>query len=499
MEYKEERINLESFESKMDLDRSKYVVGKNCRASFNTQVKHGVLSSGKGFEVLTLPALMTDRTEYVMFEQTFSFVKIWHYTYYSIPNNCQEYLLVALGNDGKLYFSAEFSHIGEFASLSNTVYSSIPTTINFTVEEDSVIGFAFEDRPLVVWYCDDPIYEVEDAPYFRSICLHGDRLFAIDASKDNIIRYSSNKNPLDWKKNVISSDDAGSLELNDYKGSLRKLVSFKDSIYVFEDYGISKISAYSSSDEYFATNIYTSGSKIYANTACKCGDLIYFLCEDGLYSLDGVDIKKLELNISSLLDREQLDASICFFNKKLYIACHLDFEKVGLDNGLVTQSNSDDGSIENEEAINNALIEFNIEDNTYTIIKGIDVCSMVAINDLFLSKLIVALRNKKLLYQLTDECKIVDTNLSSSWESGVITLDSRDKNKILKDIYLLSKYPAKILVTSDKRSKEIDVPAKDNLQRLGINLPGKEFSFKIFTNSGNLHIENLQLRFKVEN
>ena len=117
----------------------------------------------------------------------------------------------------------------------------------------------------------------------------------------------------------------------------------------------------------------------------------------------------------------------------------------------------------------------------------------------FLSKLIVALRNKKLLYQLTDECKIVDTNLSSSWESGVITLDSRDKNKILKDIYLLSKYPAKILVTSDKRSKEIDVPAKDNLQRLSINLPGKEFSFKIFTNSGNLHIENLQLRFKVEN
>ena len=88
MEYKEERVNLESFESKMDLDRSKYVVSKNCRASFNTQVKHGVLSSGKGFEVLTLPALMTDKTEYVMFEQTFSFVKIWHYTYYSIPNNC---------------------------------------------------------------------------------------------------------------------------------------------------------------------------------------------------------------------------------------------------------------------------------------------------------------------------------------------------------------------------------------------------------------------------
>ena len=494
MNFSEERVNIDTFTAKMDLDKSKYAVGKYCKLSYNTQVKHGVLSAGKGLKILTLPMLTTDEREYQMYEQDFSFIKLWHYTYYSIPNDCQEYLLVAYGSDGKLYFSAEFAHVGNFYPLNNTVYSSVPSAINFNVEEDSVMGFAFEDRALVVWYCDDPVYEVDEAPYFRSICLHGDRLFAIDASKDNIVRYSSNKNPLDWKKNVISSDDAGSIELNDYKGSLRQLVSFQDSIFVFEDYGISKISAYSSSDEYFATNIYSSGSKIYANTACKCGEFIYFLCQDGLYRLDGVDINKVELNITNLISREQEDAIICFFNKKLYIACHLDFEKIGEEDSIVTNDASEDKTT----MVNNALIEFDIETEEYSIIKGIDVCSMVAINDLFLSKLVVALRGKKYLYELTDACSVVDTNLTSVWESGNITLDALDKNKILKDIYILSKYPVNITLNSDKSSKTLTSIGQDKIQRVGVNLPGKEFSFKLGCDTGNLHIENVQLRFKVE-
>ena len=114
MNFSEERVNIDTFTAKMDLDKSKYAVGKNCKLSYNTQVKHGVLSAGKGLKILTLPMLTTDEREYQMYEQDFSFIKLWHYTYYSIPNDCQEYLLVAYGSDGKLYFSAEFAHVGNF-------------------------------------------------------------------------------------------------------------------------------------------------------------------------------------------------------------------------------------------------------------------------------------------------------------------------------------------------------------------------------------------------
>ena len=90
------------------------------------------------------------------------------------------------------------------------------------------------------------------------------------------------------------------------------------------------------------------------------------------------------------------------------------------------------------------------------------------------------------------------SDLTSVWESGNITLDALDKNKILKDIYILSKYPVNITLNSDKSSKTLTSIGQDKIQRVGVNLPGKEFSFKLGCDTGNLHIENVQLRFKVE-
>lgn len=482
MSYREERVKINSFSSNCNVDDSKYSVQEGCFLSTNTMVKNGVLRNNKGLKILSLPVSTTSTATAQMPQSTFTFEKLWHYSYYSVYNNRQEYVIVAFNGDGKLCYSGIFVHGGYFPLVSlNDTYDSVPSAINFRVQGDSVMGFVFDGKPLVVWYCDEPIYTVSTTPNFKSICLHGDRLFAIDADKDNLIRFSSNRNPLDWTKDVVNSDDAGSLELNDYKGSLNSLISFQDSVFVFQDYGISKITAYTTSDDYFATNIYSSSSKIYANTAAVCGDMIYFLCDDGLYTLDGVEVKKVDLKLSTYFAKNQDDANSCFYNGKLYIACKLNYEG------------------EEEAEHNNSLIEFDINSHEYSIIKGFDVCSMLAINDLFVSKLVIALRDNYYLYELSDAGNFIGgVDIKKEWESGVITLNSLDKDKILKDIYLISRFDIDIIINSDKESRTISVKGKDNTQRISVNLPGKEFSFKLQTVQDNLFVENIQLRFMVE-
>ena len=207
----------------------------------------------------------------------------------------------------------------------------------------------------------------------------------------------------------------------------------------------------------------------------------YFLCDDGLYSLDGVEVKKIDLKLSTYFAKNQDDANSCFYNGKLYIACKLNYEG------------------EEESEHNNSLIEFDIDSHEYNIIKGFDVCSMLPINDLFVSKLVIALRDNKYLYELTDEGNFIGgVDIEKEWESGVITLNSLDKNKILKDVYIVSKYDIDLIINSDRESKTISVKGKDKTQRISVNLTGKEFSFKIQTIKDDLYVENLQFRFMVE-
>lgn len=479
MKFKKNDLVFKDFSQNFDCDKSEYLTSKNCSLQYNVQSTNGYLVEGKGAKKLCLPfyyPLAPEETE--MSSQSFKFVKIWFYSYYSLIDEKQKYIAVAFGDDNYLYYSNLHTHSGTFYKIANSSsLSSVPDAINFMIGTNSVIGFASKTDNLLVWYCDKDPYTVTTTPRFRSICLHGKRLFAIDSDNDNVVRYSASYNPLDWTKDMVSSEDADSITLNDYKSSLRKLVSFKDFVFVFHDYGISRIASYNLTKKFYSTNIYDSSNKIYADTVCVCGEYIYFLQEDGLYRLDGTDIKKMDFNFSSLLIKDQDEATSCFHDGKYYLACKLDLK----DDTAPTH--------------NNCLVEFDFENKKFNIIKGLEIMSMISVNIPGVNKIIFVGRDKNVLYEISSVSQIDSVSTYKFWQSGQMTFGDIDDKKIIKEINIYSKYDCTISIVSNKGTSQFSIAGKDKIQRVPINIVGNEFRLEISSTADKMLIKYLQLKY----
>jgi hypothetical protein len=486
--YTKKRLFIDNFLATQNRDNNEYDLElQTPKTCFNAKSDLGALVCGNGLSRLKLPCSQTITQEITLDKiDGITFKKLWEYRYYSDQNERYEYLLIALGSDNNVYFKGLFNIRTVPYQLSETAFSSTPVAISFMLDGKDVVGFSSPTDDLLLWNCDISPYVITTTPKFVSICLHKQRLFVIDSASDNLVRFSSNTDPTSWTE----TDDAGSggkIEMNDYKGQLKSLVSFGDYVVVFRDFGISKITSYSSDSVYYASNVYSSSRKLYCNTACVCENKLYFLQEDGLYYFDGTEVKKVDLKISKMLAQSsQSSANTCFYNGKLFIACNLDFD--------------DDEQVGCEETdhANNCLVEFNPESAEYNITRGVDICSMLGINDLFVNKLIVLQAGNPYFWQLSDDGAVDGTALEKVWQSGKITLDSYSSSKILKQINLKCLCSCTLTVQSDKRTKEFVLSPSAKRRRLVCNIAGSEFCLKITSADSALDISNVEMIFSVE-
>ncbi|NCB48254.1 MAG: hypothetical protein EOM55_01295 [Clostridia bacterium] len=482
--YTKKRLFIDNFSSMQNKDNNEYDLElcepKTC---FNVKENLGTLVCTNGLIHLKLPISQSFVFETNMRELSgITFSKIWHYKYFSRINNRYEYILVAYASDKKLYYTNIFFADDSFHKIDITVNSE-PSAINFIVSGDDVIGFSSLEDDFLVWYCDANPYSVTTAPRFISICMHKQRLFVIDAENDNLVRFNSKTDPMEWTTSN-DGEDAGTIEMNDYKGHLKNLLSFGDYVYVFRDNGISKIISYSSDSLYSVSNVYSSSRIIYCSTACVCEDKIYFLQEDGLYEFDGSKVEKVDLKFSSMLNgNSQEFANTCFYDGKLYISCKLNFD----DNTTV---GCESGSFKN-----NCLMEFDPKTKKYNITRGVDICCMIGLTDLFVNKLIVLQNSSSFLWQLDKTGILHNTVLPKKWESGKITLSSYSTNKILKEIRLKCSCSCNIKIECENRIKTFSLVKSEKITRLVCLLSGKEFKLTISSNDNELSISNLEMIF----
>lgn len=463
---------------------------KYAKSTYNFAIKSGALECGLGISRLTLPKTFDRNPEFwtiPTFDQNEGIINIWHHQYWSETEQKIRHFFVFHGEQGGLYLLMSvdpypgfpYMFPAEAYEFEGEIYG-----MNYRLENEDVMIFAVpKESKLIVCgnYLKNTIYT--DAPKLLSICKHYERLFAILEGDRKTLMFSANLDPTNWS---AETDQGGFIQMYDERGKLLKLLSFNDYVYVFREFGITKISAYGDQEQFSVSHLAVSSSKIFAGSICACGELVMYMAEDGMYVFDGYTSKKLNLGIEKLFLGQ--DNEFCrgiYYMNKYYLSCRLDFDdenKVGC---------------ENETGfVNNALIEYDFASGELNILRGVDIKNMCVGDDFCYNKLVCCFNGKYKCYfgELSHSGKYFDEMLQKSWVSPYSNLGFANKLKIIKEIVLQTEGDLTIKIKTDKEQKTYNVTGKKITQRIKTNVRGELVQISFVSNTdGPIKVSSPQL------
>lgn len=474
------KLSLSTFKNGINTEtEEKSLPYKYAKLTYNYSFKKGALQTGLGFDLLKLPKDYTYTTE-----RTVKFLtnpqqikKIWLYPfYYNFTKEKRNIILVSYDNVVEFAELVGINPYLEYITESFT-FTSDPNAIYYNIDGEDVMLITSATDGMFVFHPTIPHQLNSTAPKLISMCRHYERVFAIQEGKRNKLVYSANLDPTNWDMEV----DAGYIEIIDEQGDLQRLISFNDYVYIFKEYGISRLSAYGDQAEFSLSSLYVSSGKIYGNSVCACGDRIMFLARDGIYSFNGSSTTKISLNIESLLEDINNENCCSAYHKgKYYIGCKLNYndgEAVGCENYSAGY-------------VNNTLIELDLKSGEINLLRGVDLRWLCSIEYGYLNKLAAAFNNehKSKLGELTDNGKIFGTVLKKIWTSPNTNLGYPNKPKKIKSFSLISEYDCKVIVKTDKKTKEFEIKGKESTSTIYPNITGEMFQFSIESDSENANI-----------
>ncbi len=478
----EYKITFSSFASGMTSEVDEGILSyKYAKRCYNYRVENGALRDGIGFEPLKLPIsrddLSNERT--IIMEPNQKVEKMWLYTYYDQENMRTDYRILYY-NRGQIRWIPIYSFGPYSGILASVIYNtSVPNAINYRLNGEDYIIFSSPTDGMWKYNANKMAEKVENGPCLVSMCLHYERLFAIlEDGERHRLSFSESLDPTNFN---ISLDEGGFIDMQDDRGRLIKVVSFNDYVYVFREFGVARVSAYGDQTTFSVTQLFASSSKIYANSICVCGDIILLLTRDGLYSFNGTTTSKITLGIESLMEGIVNEkCSSIYHNGKYYLALKLNF--------------NDDEKIGCEEYeggyTNNAIIELDLKTGDISITRGIDICSMLLVDDGDICKLLACFNGEyeKDIAQMTHDGLFFGTPLKKCWVSPKSNLGYPTQIKRIKEVFIKTKSPCKVKITTESTSKTFLLKGSDITQRLRPNVFGEQVEVSFISESGDTDI-----------
>ena len=459
--------------SEVDEGILSYKYAKRC---YNYKVESGALKDGIGFEPLTLPKSRDNPSDErtIVMEPGQKVEKMWLYTYFDQEKKQADYKILYY-NNGKIRWMNIYSLSIYTGILASVIYNtSVPNAINYRLDGEDWIIFSSPTDGMWKYNVDYMAQRVENGPSLVSMCLHYERLFAIlEDGERHRLTFSANLDPTNFN---ASLNEGGFIDMQDDRGRLIKVVSFNDYVYVFREFGVARVSAYGDQTTFSVTQLFASSSKIYANSICVCGDIILLLTRDGLYSFNGSTTSKITLGVESLFEGiVNEDCASVYHNGKYYLALRLNFddgEKIGCENYA-------DGYV------NNAIIELDLKTGDISITRGVDVCSMLLVDDGEICKLLACFNGEhaKDIGQMTHDGKFFGTPLKKCWVSPKSNLGYPTQVKRIKEVFVKTKSPCEVKITTESTSKTFSLEGSNVTQRLRPNIFGEQVEVSFISES----------------
>ena len=487
-------VKVKDFSKGLNLDEAENICDLGYTVScYNFDFKSGALVEGLGFEELTLPRTKEYGSKESVFGGTsdFKYYQVWHFKHYNKSVGRLDKVLARtdLGLGYILYVTIFSNHIVQ-SDIDFLGVSKTERLFTKTVRARNMDALIMSNNTdgTIIWTGESTYAKMPDMPKFVDLCYHKDKLFAIEHGERNYVRYSNKLDVADWTAEY--KEDDFKLELNDSRGTINKLISCFGYLFCIRDFGITKLTTYENSDQINTQHVFTSGSKIFENTVCDCGDKVVLLTKDGLFKFTSSSCEKINTNLNELLAKiTSVEHTMATFRTGIYyLATKIDFN----DNKKIGCENLDN-------YVNNVLIAFNVNDNTYSITRGIDIIDINTLQAESMDKVGMCFGSEYESYvgQITTGGKFFNNNAHKYWCSPLTDLGYSNKMKYVKNISLLSKYDCTLTVFTEKNQKTFKIKGKDVITKLPVNLRGKQIGVRIEADTAKAYISNMNLEINL--
>lgn len=407
---------------------------------YNFDFSSGVLTDGYGIEG-------------VGYFNGYNIKSVFHYKKFNHETGLQDDRVIGVGADGSVY-CCPLNSPQNIQKWDGITLAGIPNFVNYRLYGEDVCIITTQNEGMIVYDGVSAPYKVESAPTITSMALHYERLFVTVAGEKNSVWFSDDLDPTNWD---ASLDGGGFIQLIDERGALNKVVSYLGYVFVFRDYGISRITAYANQADFSVSNLFVSSGRIYPQSVVNCGDRIIFLAEDGLYAFDGVSASKLLSPLGSLIKNGE-SAVGSYGYGKYYLAFNRDLN----------------GEIVGDEAstfTNNGLLVYDINSGEYALSRGMDLISLTAVNGE-----VWGCVGSGRVGKITRCGANFGTPLLKKWRVPKSDLGKPGK-KTVRQISVFSQSDCKIVLVGDRREKTITVKGKGEVQRRRLCFADKRVGF----------------------
>ncbi|MBR5226927.1 MAG: hypothetical protein IKV69_02500 [Clostridia bacterium] len=437
---------------------------KETKLCYNFFVEDDALTSGLGFQNITLPIAEGSQTERTLDQVSKVKCDLWHFPCYDKATNTRQDKVFCSTECGNLLYFDIFA-LSRTPVILETNFDVLPSGVTYT--KDDVDKMLFSASGKLTSFQVGEFASVEAIlPQFVDLVWAYDRLFGVVEGKRDEILFSNILDPTMWTL------DEEKIVLNDNQGSANKLVYFNDDLFVFRDYGITRISEFGVAKDIELFNVYSSKSKIYGKTVVHCGNKILFLARNGLYSFNGSKVQKILPMLTKYLGRfNNKNACGVFDGQNYLLACKLNF----FDDKLIGCEDYEEGFT------NNAVIVYNVFDESVNVVRGVDIRSMLKVNSQGVEKVFVTFfgEHKTKIAMLDCSGKIFDKSLPKCWQSKKFDFGALDKTKNVREIFVRAYSDCIVSVQTDIEVESYVVVGKNDVQRIKTFVRGKEIAVEV--------------------
>lgn len=383
--------------------------------------------------------------------------RVFYYKLYDDDTQTEKGYYIAHESESGKIFGGDGS---EWQEIEGAVFVKPPLGVNYRLYGDDVFLLCGEEGMAVV----DSLLRavtVPTAPSITGIAMHNERMFVTIGGRKNAIWFSDDLDPTNWNPEL---DEGGFIELEGERGRLNKAVAFGGYVYIFRDYGISRLTAYGDQSEFSVTNLFVSSGKIYSDTVAVCGDRILFAADDGLYSFDGITTSRIARHLDGLIEYSRVRCG-AYSAGKYYLA-----------------------------AAGGFLVAVDPRTLSTSVSFGADIISFSQITDGAGERLLCLSPDKSFLGEIKKCPDFFGEPLTKVWKSGLSDFGSPESRKLITDVYLDTKYDVTVTVRTEKGEKTFVLKGKNAVQRKRVNLIGTKVQLEISA-SGNISAARPAIRF----